>query len=333
MSKVICDVCGTTYPETAAQCPICGCAKTAAVDASLSEGDVGTYTYVKGGRFSKANVRKRNKANKAVVAYEPAESRNIPEDEMNDDMYDEMEEYREDTGSNRGLIVAVIVLLLAILAVGVYIYTQYFMPKDPGTKQPVGNTSASTSQTAQTTTESTVLIIPCTKLTLADTQITLDEIGKSWLLNVTMEPADTTDTLIFTSSDESVVTVSGTGTVTAVGPGQAEITITCGDVQTTCPVSCVIETTPPETEPPTEPAEVKISHKDVTLAIDEQFRLTLKVDGEAAEVEWTVKDSSICTITKKGTVTGKAKGQTTIKCTYNGETYSCIVRVSGASVG
>ena len=27
MSKVICDVCGTTYPETAQQCPICGCAK------------------------------------------------------------------------------------------------------------------------------------------------------------------------------------------------------------------------------------------------------------------------------------------------------------------
>ena len=25
MSKVICDVCGTTYPDTASVCPICGC--------------------------------------------------------------------------------------------------------------------------------------------------------------------------------------------------------------------------------------------------------------------------------------------------------------------
>ena len=27
MSKIICDVCGTSYPETAAACPICGCAR------------------------------------------------------------------------------------------------------------------------------------------------------------------------------------------------------------------------------------------------------------------------------------------------------------------
>ena len=26
--KVICDVCGTTFPETATHCPICGCAKS-----------------------------------------------------------------------------------------------------------------------------------------------------------------------------------------------------------------------------------------------------------------------------------------------------------------
>ena len=28
--KVICDVCGTTFPETATHCPICGCAKSPA---------------------------------------------------------------------------------------------------------------------------------------------------------------------------------------------------------------------------------------------------------------------------------------------------------------
>ena len=30
MSKIICDVCGTRYPETAEQCPICGHIRTAA---------------------------------------------------------------------------------------------------------------------------------------------------------------------------------------------------------------------------------------------------------------------------------------------------------------
>ena len=32
MSKIICDVCGTSYPDTAEQCPICGCSRDAAAD-------------------------------------------------------------------------------------------------------------------------------------------------------------------------------------------------------------------------------------------------------------------------------------------------------------
>ena len=32
MSKIICEICGTTYPETASHCPICGCSKDAAAE-------------------------------------------------------------------------------------------------------------------------------------------------------------------------------------------------------------------------------------------------------------------------------------------------------------
>ena len=63
MSKVICDICGTSYPETATQCPICGCVRPAESTAvSDSDREHQGYTYVKGGRFSKANVKKRNQA-------------------------------------------------------------------------------------------------------------------------------------------------------------------------------------------------------------------------------------------------------------------------------
>ena len=59
MSKVICDVCGTTYPETASNCPICGCAKNSTEQTMLDSdpGAEGSYAPVKGGRFSKRNVR------------------------------------------------------------------------------------------------------------------------------------------------------------------------------------------------------------------------------------------------------------------------------------
>ena len=62
MSKIICDVCGTSYPDTANQCPICGKLKQdnpASATDTVNAQDNG-YAYVKGGRFSHANVRKRN---------------------------------------------------------------------------------------------------------------------------------------------------------------------------------------------------------------------------------------------------------------------------------
>ena len=37
MSKIICDVCGTSYPESANQCPICGCVRSG--DAVTVRGD------------------------------------------------------------------------------------------------------------------------------------------------------------------------------------------------------------------------------------------------------------------------------------------------------
>ena len=60
MSKIICEICGTSYPETSTQCPICGCVKpmdkSVVIDKEIQAGS--TYTYVKGGRFSKRNVKK-----------------------------------------------------------------------------------------------------------------------------------------------------------------------------------------------------------------------------------------------------------------------------------
>ena len=32
MNKIICDICGTTYPSSAENCPICGCNNAAAAE-------------------------------------------------------------------------------------------------------------------------------------------------------------------------------------------------------------------------------------------------------------------------------------------------------------
>ena len=58
MNKVVCNICGTSYPENVSECPICGFARSS--DSSRENGE-STYTHIPGGRFSKSNVRKRSK--------------------------------------------------------------------------------------------------------------------------------------------------------------------------------------------------------------------------------------------------------------------------------
>ena len=75
MNKVICDICGTTYPETAEQCPICGFARDmGAVFAETAPAEempaqAPARQQVKGGRFSASNVRKRNNSTPRYQAH------------------------------------------------------------------------------------------------------------------------------------------------------------------------------------------------------------------------------------------------------------------------
>ena len=68
MSKIICDVCGTAFPETDSHCPICGCAKSplaqpVAEEASPSDMEKpAAGNYPKGGRFVKEPAKRREPA-------------------------------------------------------------------------------------------------------------------------------------------------------------------------------------------------------------------------------------------------------------------------------
>jgi uncharacterized protein YjdB len=85
--------------------------------------------------------------------------------------------------------------------------------------------------------------IPCEALALTSAgTINFTEEGQMSLLNVVIIPADSTDKLVYTSSDENVATVNDEGRVTAVGEGEAMITITCGKRQMQCNVICSFPT-------------------------------------------------------------------------------------------
>lgn len=315
MSKIICDVCGTAYPETATVCPICGCAKntTAQTAADMAEEGEGaaSYNYVKGGRFSRKNVRKRNKGK---------------DFSRTEDSGDGQE------GTNRGLIIVVVALLLAIAAVLVYIGVRFVLP---------GDSDKPTDPPAQTTTQPSTSgttapqDVPCTELKLSSTTIELPEAGTVWLLSAEPQPANTTDKITFSSSDENVATVSDSGTITAVGGGEAVITVTCGDVTAECKIICSFaEATQPTTQP-TEPEVqvpdgfvLKLNRKDFTLSKEgESWTLFKETDGvKASDITWTSEDPKVATV-EDGKVVGVNYGDTTITATIGDQTATCIVRV------
>ena len=100
--------------------------------------------------------------------------------------------------------------------------------------------------------------VPAESVTLNKTALTL-EIGDTATLTATVEPADATDkTVTWESSDETVATVDENGVVTAVGRGEATVTVKAGEASATCTVEVQRTYIPiPPTQPtrPTKPAE------------------------------------------------------------------------------
>lgn len=317
MSKIVCDVCGTSYPDTAQQCPICGCAKPE------ETGEVKDYTYVKGGRFSSKNVKKRLKEKQVEYTYDqPA----AEEDE------------EEQPRSNRGLLIAVVLLLLAIIAIAAYLYINYWMdpikPADPAASTTTAAAADSTDSTDQQdptgTTEQLPGQVSCEQIHLDTNEIALSNTGDGHLINYTLSPADCTETVSFTSSDPDVATVDEYGKITAVGPGSATITVKCGAVEEQITVICDIQTEPstePTTPPTTEPQEeFKLNREEFTMKLGEAPWPLYRGSIPKNSIEWWSEDESVATVSN-GNVSPVGKGVTYICAKYNGVTHKCKVIV------
>lgn len=310
MNKVVCNLCGTSYPENAAQCPICGYARSA--ESSVDSGS-STYTYVKGGRFSKANVKKRNKAagskKESAVAVDSTTS---------------------EKHSGKGLTIVVIILLLAIVAVLGYIALRFFLPNDflfEGLDNMTLPNSSAEQEYVPEETETVQSEVPtqpvetepdlsCTGIILSDTKIAFTDIGEEMKLVADVQPVDTVDQLTYVSSDDSVVTVSNDGTVKSVGEGNATITVTCGAITVECSVSCTL---------PTEPVpSISLNRKEITFNVEGQSWLLYDGDIPVEDIVWSSDDNGVATI-EAGKVVAVANGDTTVHAAYEGSTVSCII--------
>lgn len=338
MSKVICDICGTSYQDTAECCPICGCSRDVAED--LLTGGIQAEEILETKSVGKADSRK-----KQIFDYDEVNTLADDELDLEEDVeYEEEESEEEEEPRHNTLVVILLTVLIAALLVAAgFIFVRYFLPNMGDEKETVPETTAV--QTEATTAE-TELRIPCDTLILnSTTKAELAAEGFSHLINVMPSPKDTTDMLVFASEDPSIATVSEDGKITAVSEGETIVTISCGDVEIHVSVICDFT---PETEPPTEATEaveetvaeteakkpvnsnvtLKLKKSDIRLGAYYQFRLELDCDLEPTDVEWSSEHPYVASVNEEGLVTALMKGAATdIIVKYGDQEVRCIVRV------
>lgn len=287
MSKIICDVCGTSYSDTTTQCPICGSVHQGeSMVSNQSSQDVGGYTYVKGGRFSKNNVKKRNKGSGSTQA-------------------------KDESGSKKtigliivlGLLIVIVFAMIAVILFG-------FMRQEPDSENDAQQQSEPS-------------YVACTSLTLSQYEVVLESVGAQWMLYATCEPSNTTDAVFYSIDKPEVATVSENGSVICVSDGTATITVQCGSQTKTCKVTCSLPTE--ETQPPTVAPEGVHLNRISILADFEGYEWIL-YSGKVpvTDITWSSDDPSVATFVD-GVVIAVGEGETTVYADYNGVRTSCII--------
>ncbi len=307
MSKIVCEVCGTAYPEASAQCPICGCVRPVDAQPVASNAAAAaperSYQHIKGGRFSEANVRKRNAGKQAPARPKPAKAAPaaaapaVP-----------AKKKKKKSSGNMGLLVTIFVLLLAIIAVIAYILIKFFLPA-PEAKPEVTDPIVTDAPT-DVVTETPVEVL-CVDLVLDVYQISLDNAGDSAYITAMPEPFDTTEEILFESSDNSIVMAESDGRVTAVRKGQATVTVTCGAVSVQCTVSVGMP---------------KFALNTDQIDFDKPGDTKTIYDGTIPmnQIMWSTDNPAVAMIIN-GIVTAVGGGSTTVYGVYNGEIHSCLV--------
>lgn len=362
MSKVICEVCGTAFPETAEQCPICGCVRSGEpamlVNNAPVSGDTKAkeYAHVKGGRFSKANVKKRNSAAPVYADIPEEETALEPEDPVEDDAIAESaaestadaevdKEPKKKSALDVWLMVAIVILSLSIVAIVIYIAMSFYGCDLPFVNKPTESTAPTTAATEPTTVPTTEPAtttepqeVACEDLRIDNNVIALDKVGAAALLNIEVVPANCTDEITFVSSDEAVATVTESGKVVAVGNGSAVVTAVCGSVKLECMVNVALNepTTEPATEPTTaptteptvppttKPAGIELNRSDFSLLFKGDSWVLYDGPIPNADIKWTSRDERVVTV-NNGKVVAVGPGYTWVYAEYNGVKTECIV--------
>jgi len=346
MNKIICDICGSTYPETAQCCPICGSSREFGIEnPDYVPSKMPEYvpeSKKKQGLFSSSAKKAQEFLYDMDESMFDAPMDILPEISKPDQAPAENLKPR----TNYFLVVFLTFIIGLCLIFCGFLLFRYYIPYQIQKETPQQTEEMSLPEV--TTEESTESTIPCKSIVLTSGVPEINRIGQYWLLHVLVMPEDTTDRLTFVSSDESVVTVTDEGRLCAVGEGQTTIVISCGSEQILCQVTVKLpeeettgaapsEETEAETDDPVidqaemeetkeeEPilklvqSDISFNKKGVT------FQLELDCDLDPSEVIWLTLDPDVA-ICHDGVITVLGNGITRIVAQYGDQEVYCVVR-------
>lgn len=352
MSKIICDICGTTYPDTAECCPICGCSRDSAMDFLGEEVDLGEL----GEELRTGKGRYTEKKRREIFDFDEVNAEEDNTVVLDEDGDDEYEQGNDRPSSNIFAIIGLTVLIAVLLMVSAFLLFRYILPGMNSAPETAAETQALATEPPATT----EYAIPCQSLALnSGGEAVLTQEGQYFLIHVGVIPENTTDKVTYVSANEAIATVTEDGRITAVSEGETEIYIVCGSFQQTCKVICefVEDTIPTEEETvaaagdgeAAEAAEtgegaetaaateetvpgirtdvkLKLKKTDITLGVYYEFQLLLDCDLAQDEVEWRVEHSHIASVDKEGNVKALKNGTTEVVAKYGDQEARCIVR-------
>jgi uncharacterized protein YjdB len=163
-----------------------------------------------------------------------------------------------------------------------------------------------------------VLLTACdrVKISFEDEEITI-MVGDERQL----EPVVSDETLVleWSSSDDDIVDVDGTGKVTGLAVGNAEITVTIKDKNKSAKIKVIVI----EFD-----AEISFDKQSVNVALGSTLTLVpIVTPQKAVTFTWSSSDEEIATVDQTGKVTPLAVGETTITASGRGKSASIKVNV------
>ncbi|HEY8400180.1 MAG TPA: CUB domain-containing protein, partial [Cytophagaceae bacterium] len=166
-------------------------------------------------------------------------------------------------------------------------------------------------------------IVPVSSVSVSHSTATLP-IDSTLQLSANVFPVNATNkNVTWSTSDNSIVSVSSSGLVTGVGVGMATITVTTEDGNYTSTATVTVN--------PIAVTSVTVSPSTAIILINETTQLTATVSPSNAantKVFWLSSDESIATVSSSGLVTGVGVGMATITATTEDGNYTSTATVT-----